>query len=295
VRRIIHDPAYMGQGSWRKSTFVIGARGKRVRRARPDGAPPIAIAYPPLVTPQEWHAANAAGKSGRTMTVRACVENYLLYGGMVRCLAHGNVMSGSVAKQGTHYYRCKRRLYPGGTATHGIRAHDLEDAVWATVQDAMLDETLLVDAAERMAREAEEGMEDVARRKTEVAARLAQLEGQIRWVLTTLRESGATAKETAEQVALVRDEQSRLSTELDALDARLALCQAQVPKAHQVQQMCREFSAKAQHADQTTKRALLELLEVSVGLEGQTFRIEGILGALGLRGQLDVHSSVSSC
>src|SRR5205823_11909339 len=75
VRRIIQDPAYMGQGSWRKSTFVVGARGKRVRRARPDDEQPIDVAYPPLVTPEEWHAANAPGNSGRALAVRACAEH----------------------------------------------------------------------------------------------------------------------------------------------------------------------------------------------------------------------------
>ena len=47
-------------------------------------------------------------------------------------------------------------------------------------------------------------------------------------------------------------------------------------------------------ADAATKRALLEDLEVTVEVEGQRFRIEGVLGVLGLEGALPVQTSVSS-
>jgi hypothetical protein len=256
VQAIITDRTYMGEGSWGKTTYKLTKNGKRARLALPDGRAPTAIVYPALVTPEEWHAAQAAGAG-----TRASADDYLFYGGMVRCAVHDAAMTGSRSSKGRRYYRCKRHLHPGGHASHGVTADALESPVWSQIYSAMTDEALMVAAAERIAREAEEGMEEIARRRAASAARLEVLEGHVRWVQTELREAGATAAEIAAQLGLIRDEQAQLCAEAEPLAARMALCQADLPRAHEVQAICRAFVARAQSADAHTKRALLEAIE----------------------------------
>jgi chromosome segregation ATPase len=158
----------------------------------------------------------------------------------------------------------------------------------------MTAEALMVAAAQRIAREAEEGMEEIARRRTAIAARLEVLDRQVQWVMTNLREAGATAAEVAAQLGQIRDEQARLRTELEPLAARMALCQADLPRAQEVQAICREFVAAAQGADACTKRALLDAVECSVLVDSDHFRIEGVLSMLGLEGEIGAQTTESS-
>jgi Recombinase zinc beta ribbon domain len=227
----------MGEGTWGKTTYKLTKNGKRARIALPEGRVPTPVAYPALVTPEDWHAAQA---STRSCAVRARTEDYLFYGGMVRCAEHGGAMTGSRTGKGRRYYRCVRHLHPGGHASHGIPAQALEGAVWAQIYGAMTDEALMVAAAQRMAREAEEGIEEIARRRTVIAARLEELDRQVQWVMTELREAGASSAEIAAQLRQIRDEQARLRAEVEPLAARMALCQADLPRAQQVQALCRD-------------------------------------------------------
>src|SRR5919204_5705329 len=162
---------------------------------------------------------------------------------MARCVEHDKSMTGSSTGKGRRYYRCVRHLHPGGHASHGVPAEALESAVWEKIYGAMTDEALMVAAAQRMAREAEEGIEEIARRRTIIAARLEELDRQVQWVMTQLREAGATSAEIAAQLNQIRDEQARLRAEAEPLAARMALCQADLPRAQQVQALCRDFVA----------------------------------------------------
>jgi hypothetical protein len=132
----------------------------------------VPLAYSPLVTPEEWHAANAVGQEHPACWTRVTAEEYLFHSGMVRCADHDRSMFGSQEKGGRRRYRCARKLPMGGRTSHGITAADLEERVWDTVRGAMLDTGRMVAAAEALAREAETGTEDVARRRAQIAARL---------------------------------------------------------------------------------------------------------------------------
>jgi hypothetical protein len=202
-------------------------------------------------------------------------------------------MTGSGSARGSRFYRCYQKRPDGGRTTHGCPADALEDTVWAKVNVALLDEDLMIGAAERLAREAEAGMESAVRRKAEIAARLEKLAQDIRWINTTLRASGASAQEIAEQKAEVYAEQQTLHAELEKVDAQLALAQSEIPRAQEVARLCHLFAERATHADAATKRALLEALETTIVLDGNRFRFEGVLSELGLEGEVCVHSTES--
>ena len=284
----------MGTGRWFQTTWVRDHRGKRRQMKCAGTAEPVEVSYPALVSPEEWHAANSVGNEGRTCAVRADADRYLLYGGMVRCGEHDKAMTGSSGNLDVRYYRCQRRVHPGGRTNHSVRARDLEEAVWATVKSAMLDESRMVEAAERLAREAEAGMEDGVQRLAVIEARLRELERETTWVYTEMRKVGASAVQMARQVDLIEDERRRLLAEREQIRARVALCREDLPRAQEVRAICQAFVRNAEGADAVTKRQLLEDRETTVVMDGLHFRIDGVLTVLGLEGELCAHSPRSS-
>jgi DNA invertase Pin-like site-specific DNA recombinase len=284
VAAILRDPTYMGEGSWGATTWRRDKVGRRRRTALPQGRTATPIAYPALVEREEWMAANRPASERGTCARRARVEDHLFCGGMARCAGHGTGLTGSRDWEGQRRYRCTRKLLPGGRTTHSVPAGLLEERVWAKVLEAMLDEEHLLAAAEAVAREAENGVEEVARRRAQVAARLEALERERREFFTQMRKAGASASDMAEQVRLMREEESSLRSELEPLAAQMALHQANLPRAEQVRSLCALFVARANGASAQTKRELLDALEVTVVLTGTRFRVEGVLSALGLEG-----------
>src|SRR5205085_1770032 len=97
--------------------------------------------------------------------------------------------------------------------------------------------------------EAEEGIQDVITRLEEIRARSRKLDDELRWVYGALRQSGATAAEIADQASIVREEQTRLRTEIEPLEAQIEMHRLQVPKAEEIKVMCRQFVAGAENAD----------------------------------------------
>jgi chromosome segregation ATPase len=222
------------------------------------------------------------------------VEDYLFIGGMARCTEHDTGLVGSRDWDGKRRYRCERKIMPGGRTTHSWPAELLQERVWAKVLEAMLDEERMLEAAEALAREAESGMEEVTRRRREIASRLEALERERREFFTQMRKAGASAADMAEQVRLMREEESSLRSELEPLAAQMALHQANLPRAEQVRALCDHFVKRATGASAATKRELLDELEVVALLTGSRFRVEGVLSALGLEGDLTVQTCASS-
>jgi Recombinase len=294
VANIVTDRAYMGEGEWGVTTNVYDRQGKRRAIPAPAGQTPLPLRYPPLVTREEWHAAQKTNGTGQHCPVRTSAEEYLLYGGMARCAEHNRAMGGSLGKGGARRYRCCRELPAGGRTTHGVPAPALEEAAWDKVMEAMLDAHRMIAAAEALAREAEAGMEEVARERAEVMSALERLADERRTFFTVMRKAGARAKDIAEQVRLMDEEESALRAHLERTAAQMALHQADLPRAEGIREMCEQFVEQAQGATRHTKRALLEALEAVVLVEGTRFRFEGVLGDLGLEGEQEVQESTSA-
>ncbi|HKC75415.1 MAG TPA: recombinase family protein [Chloroflexota bacterium] len=294
IANIVTDCAYMGEGCWDRTTHVRDRQGKRRRVLAPAERTPLPVRYPPLVTREEWHAAQADHGSRPSCPVRATADEYLFYGGMARCVEHDKSMSGSLDKAGVRRYRCCRTVDSGKRTTHGVRALDLEERVWDKVMEAMLDTDRMIAAAEALAREAEAGMEDVARERAEVMSALERLADERRTFFTVMRKAGARAEDIAEQVRLMGEEESALRARLERTAAQMALHQAGLPRAEAIREMCERFVEQAQGATRQTKRALLEALEAVVLVQGNRFRFEGVLGDLGVWGELPVHASTSA-
>jgi hypothetical protein len=213
---------------------------------------------------------------------------------MARCVEHDKSMAGSLDKAGVRRYRCCRTVDSGKRTTHGVRALDLEEHVWDKVMEAMLDTDRMIAAAEALAREAEAGMEDVARERAEAMSALERLADERRTFFTVMRKAGARAEDIAEQVRLMGEEESALRAHLERTAAQMALHQAGLPRAEAIREMCERFGEQAQGATRQTKRALLEALEAVVLVQGNRFRFEGVLGDLGVWGELPVHASTSA-
>ena len=91
-------------------------------------------AHPPLVTAEEWEAANAVGGRFTPRTGKWAALTRL--GGIARCAGCGKPLSVGSIRQKSAYYSCTAE---GCTSRTGIRAEELDAYVGAIVYQAALD------------------------------------------------------------------------------------------------------------------------------------------------------------
>jgi hypothetical protein len=175
-------------------------------------------------------------------------------------------------------------------ATARVHFRNLEDQLCSYISAS----PLVVGAVAWLTREAESSMEELAQRRAQIAVRLEALDRERRDLFTQMRKAGASASDMAEQVRLMREEESSLRAELEPLAAQMAIHQANLPRAEQITALCALFVKRAQGASATTKRELLDALETTVVVTGTCFRVEGVLSALNLEGDLTVQECASS-
>jgi site-specific DNA recombinase len=175
VSRILRDRAYLGTGKWGVTQAVRTERGTRVKRKRVDGRGVIEVSYPPIVTPDMWHAAQPDSEQGKTCVKRADADRYLLHTGMVRCAEHGRSMGGSHNGSGNAQYCCVRKLSTGRRTKHTVPGRRLDQVVWDDVAAFLLEPARGIAASRALVAQAEEELGEVSRLRASNAARRAEL------------------------------------------------------------------------------------------------------------------------
>jgi site-specific DNA recombinase len=294
VRKIIIDPAYCGKGKWGRNQTVRSARGKRTLRPRRDGHPGLDVAYPPIVTEEEWRAANAAPDAAVRCPMRAGPDRFLLGGGMVRCAEHDLGMSGSGSGGDCTQYRCVRRLPDGRRAQHSVSGRALDRAVWAAVTGFLLAPERGLAAAQREALDAEADLEELAQQRLALATRLAEIAREGQWVLNEGYRLGASAEMIEGRMKELRAEEASLHAQEAQVAARMDLARERMPRAEQIKHLLEEYHKGAQCEDPHERRALLEDLEVWVEMRGHDYVVRGCVKDLEEHGRLQVHGMPAS-
>jgi site-specific DNA recombinase len=295
IGAMIRDGAYKGEGEWGLRVSVRTENGKRSARRRPHPGGTIALRYPPIVSPELWAAANHVAHCGERHPVRTDASTFLLHGGLVRCAEHDVAMSGSSDGRGWARYRCMRLLPTGQRTTHGVPSRRLDEAVWAQIVAFLLAPHRAMEAARRQAAQAEHELEEVAARKIAIQKRLLELDEESAYLLRVARKTKLAPAKLDASLAEVHEEESRLRDELARLDAQLELARAELPRAADIEAICREFAQSADEATPAQKRSILEALRVRVVMHGHDYTITGIVPELTTQGSLTVHTAASSC
>jgi site-specific DNA recombinase len=294
IGAMIRDGAYKGEGEWGLRVSIRTENGKRSARRRPHPGGTIALRYPPIVSPELWAAANHVGQCGERHPVRTDASSFLLHGCMVRCAEHDVAMSGSSDGRGWARYRCMRLLPTGKRTTHGVPSRALDEAVWAEIDAFLLAPHRAMEAARRQAAQTEHELEALAVRKMAIQKRLLELDEETAYLLRVARQTRLAPAKLDASLAEVHEEETRLRDDLARLDAQVDLARAELPRAADIEAICREFAEGAKEATPDQKRGILEALRVRVLMHGHDYSITGIVPELTAQGSLTVHTATSS-
>lgn len=236
ILRILHNPAYKGEGLWNVAEMKIG---RRTGRKRPP-AEHITIPCPPLVPAQEWDRAQTllAHAAKHFQSTGTAAQGCLL--SRIRCLKCGRRYYRIKANSRGGNYHYRHDTYGGKTCTsQSVPAAVVDARVWERVARALDNPALWLQ--ERTAqRNSTARREELARRVEELtralernAAAFANLEDMALYGGMTIERYAVRQKELA-------DAQSQL--EHDLADARNTL-ESDHARAVQEQSLADEMAA----------------------------------------------------
>jgi len=146
VGKIVKNAVYYGKHEYGKTTNKT-INGKRViRQNKPENI--IAQDVPPIVSKRLWDLANERLSSNRITSKRNNKHNDLLRG-LLYCGAlqeDGTICNRKMQGEGKgnyRQYRCRYTASTGEQKHHNVNGHDVDAAVWQTVQARLLNPSLV--------------------------------------------------------------------------------------------------------------------------------------------------------
>jgi chromosome segregation ATPase len=152
--------------------------------------------------------------------------------------------------------------------------------VWAKIMAFLLAPEEGMARAHALAEEAEQDLERVAARRIAIEQRLRELDEESAYLLRLARKTKVAPAKLEASLAEVSDEEQQLRAELAQLDAQAMLARDEIPRAEELEAICREFRAGAEVAVSAERRELLDALHVKVTLHGVDFTITGLVPEL---------------
>ncbi|MCL5998711.1 MAG: recombinase family protein, partial [Chloroflexi bacterium] len=273
VVRIIANKSYAGTWEYRK---VERVGNKLIKRPAEDL---IAVNVPAIVSPEMWQAAQERRAYNRQVSMRNTKKQYLLRGGLVKCMC-GAAMTGTPnTRYPNHwYYGCHRRMH----GFDGLRTTDtpckqkalhgptLEAVVWAHCVKLISDPVKLQYDIDRLRQADEAAQLPLCERLKAVEAQMSEVEREMRGLMAerpTLP-AGSLSRRTNEELTAQKDQQY---IELQAEQAALAskINQSQSFTEEQIE-FALTFASRVgkgiENATFEEKREVLSLMQTKIEL-----------------------------
>jgi len=285
VRSVVMNPAYKGEGLFGRRRSAPTEKSRRARRWVTDPDQLIKLAYPPIVTPELWDAANAV--TGRQFPRRTTLDRYLLRGGLVFCGEHDRYMHGSTNQRGVRTYQCCRTLPNGRMTTHRCPGPALDEAVWASVMAFLADPERGLANAIRLADEAAARVEELEAKRAALQRTYAALDDEAAALLRLARRGTIPERRIDASMREVEEQQAAIRDELATLEAQQTLTREDLPRADRVIEVCQHMARGALYATPEEKRELLDMLGVRVTMRGLDYTITGSVPDMAMAGTLE--------
>jgi len=267
VRRILTDPAYMGE-TWALRWEARPGRNPRLRDPGewlrlPDGVTPA------IVERSLWLAAQERLRQNHGERARNEQRPYLLRG-LIRCAVCGRRMYADVDR-GRRIYRCSSREFPSGACGAGrVPAERIERWIWDQVS-ALLSDLRLIEA--ELERRRHTPRDDKLERQRasierELARIAAQQERLVRRYARAEDDDDALWELVRRQVAELEAERERLRHLLTEVEQALAERQRQEIELVSLAEYARRVRINLQQMDESERRQALEVLRVRVTASG---------------------------
>ncbi len=161
IDRILRDTTYIGEHYYNKTESVEtknprkiekyrkNLKGSRVARPKSDW---LMVEVPAIIDKETFDKAQVQLARNKKFSKRNNNKNHYLLRGLVYCSC-GMARTGDPAN-GSRYYRCTRRqtmakLEQGDPCKHGINVPVMDDLVWSSIKQLLLQPDLLIDQAKK--------------------------------------------------------------------------------------------------------------------------------------------------
>ena len=278
VHAVLTNPAYTG----RTFVFTTGRRRKQFTRPQADWVD-VPGATPAIISQELFDAAQKQLQVNRTRTMPQTKHEYLLRG-QVRCRQCGRAYVGSISTRNGErhvhrFYRCTGKLKMSALLERchnkGWNAEKLESMVWSELERYLSDRDLMVRELERQRQDAgQAGVYEAELGRVERQLKVAESEQHrlLQWALKGFPESQVEA------------ENRRLNKAKETLKAQKTELEAQVKASRNaavnmphLESFIKDMQDKLPTLDYDGKRLALEMLGVTVWLDGENVEVTGAI------------------
>ena len=281
VQAILKNPAYTGK----TYVFTTAKGGKQFTRPREDWIE-IPGVTPAIISQELFDAAQEQLKVNQDKSPRNCKHEYLLRS-HVKCRQCGRSYVGGTGSGGLQHgkryiqrcYRClgKRKMYAPveRCRNKGWSANKLESMVWAKLEEYLSRPELIVRELEKQRQDAnqlgvfETQLQEVERQLKAVDREQHQL---LQWALKGFPENQIEIENSRLNKA-----RETLKTQKAELETQIKASQDAVISIPKLESFIERMQSRIAALDFQGKRQVLDMLNITVWLDGHSVEITGVL------------------
>ncbi len=281
VQAILINPTYTG----RTFVFTTAKGGKQFTRPKEDWIE-IPGVTPAIISQELFEAAQKQLRINRDKSARNCKHEYLLRS-HVKCRQCGRSYIGGIGSISIQYgkryiqrsYRCmgKQKMYAPLERCHnkGWSANRLESLVWAKLEEYLSKPELIISELEKQHRDAnqlgvfEVQLQDVERQLKAVDREQHQL---LQWALKGFPEGQVEAENRRLNKA-----RETLTSQKAELETQIKASQDAVISIPKLESFIERMQSRIAALDFEGKRQVLDMLGITVWLDGHSVEITGVL------------------
>jgi site-specific DNA recombinase len=287
VVRIIHNPAYKGEGIAWKWRAVRTRNGKDGLELRPlDEQVHLPAGTVPAIVPSDlWEYAQGKLKRPNGDYRRSAQKPTLLRGLMTCTICGHRLLPGwrhhnfkTKGPERTYIYRCPSYSYEGHCGARTVPRWEVEDWVWAKVCEVLRRPGLI---AQELERRQAEGPDLTLEKDLETARRNAQkcqtAQEKLLKQFTNASDDSFPWELVQKEVARLEGDKKRWQATVRELQGRIADQSSAADQLEHVQEYCARVAANLDTFTFEEKRLALETLHIHVVAEGRDWHLTGAI------------------
>jgi len=281
IASILKNPAYTGK------TFAFTCDMKRKPRRKPqEDWIEIPDVTPAIISQELFEAAQKQLQVNRAKAMRNTKREYLLRG-HIKCRQCGRAYVGGVTRSGRadgsyrRLYRClgkwKERAPIELCHNKSWGADKLEALVWARLQGYLSDRELIITEIEKQRQDANQlGVLETELQQVERQLRALDREQEqlLQWALKGFPEETVVSENKR-----INQKRATLQAQKAELETQIKASQEAVISLPKLERFVELMQDKLSKLDFESKRQALDMLGITVWLDGQTVEITGFIDA----------------
>jgi len=241
IAHFLHSETHVGVWRYGKKTYDQQNRTVIVH----PKSDLLALEVPPVVSRDDWDAAQARLDDNRTSKRGEPIHHYLLSSGRAICGCCERKMSGTTSRHGKYqYYRCPRRSYGNSASKHNIscpmtqtfHVDHVDSAIWEWIKSFLKDPKSLNQKLNLSRQERDKKNKPLYERLKVADDLLAENQAQLDRVLDLYQagKSKETKEAVSDRIERLRETVNKLKRERAELNAKL---EAQTITAEQIREI----------------------------------------------------------